>query len=638
MGAVRPNDEQPAPTLSDAELHLIGEGNELRLYDKLGAQLREVQGVHGTAFAVWAPNAKRVSVVGDFNDWDGRRHVMRRLGDSGVWEVFVPEVGQGAHYKFELINAQDRLLLKTDPMGRFFEKAPKSAAIVWDTGGFSWSDDAWLEQRAKQNALELPMSIYEVHLGSWRKHNDAESYSYRELADELVGYVREMGFTHVEFMPVAEHAYYPSWGYQVTGFYAPTNRYGTPDDFAALVDALHAAGIGVILDWVPAHFPRDDFALAQFDGTALYEHADPRRGEHPDWGTLVFNFGRAEVRNFLTANALYWCERFHVDGLRVDAVASMLYLDYSRKDGEWSPNKHGGRENLEAVQFLQEMNATVYRRVPGVVTIAEESTSWPGVTKPTDADGLGFGFKWNMGWMHDSLTYMAHEPVHRAYHHGEMTFSLVYAWSENFVLPISHDEVVHGKGSLLRKMPGDRWQQLANLRAYLAFMWGHPGKQLLFMGAELGQESEWAESRELDWWLLDHPEHAGVHRLVRDLNRVYGESGALWAQDHSPDGFAWIDANDAGRNVFSFVRRAPGHPDVVCVANFSAVPHHGVRVGFPASGEWAEVLNTDAEAYTGSGVGNFGAVTAGEGEHHGHPAHAELSLPPLGTVWFRAAP
>jgi 1,4-alpha-glucan branching enzyme len=475
-----------------------------------------------------------------------------------------------------------------------------------------------------------------VHLASWRRNYDDTHWSWEQLATDLVAYVRDLGFTHVELMPVMQHPFGGSWGYHVTSYFAPDSRFGDPDGFRLLVDRLHQAGIGVILDWVPGHFATDEWALARFDGTPLYEDPNPQRGWHQEWGSHIFNFGRNEVRNFLFSNAVYWCEEFHADGLRVDGVASMLYLDYSRKEGEWSPNKHGGRENLEAVQFLQEMNATVYRRVPGVVTIAEESTSWPGVTKPTDVDGLGFGFKWNMGWMHDSLAYMAHEPVHRAYHHGEMTFSLVYAWSENFVLPISHDEVVHGKGSLLRKMPGDRWQQLANLRAYLAFMWAHPGKQLLFMGCEFGQESEWAESRELDWWLLDHPEHRGVSHLVRDLNTTYADSGALWALDHSPEGFSWIDANDAGRNVFSFVRRAPGHPDVVCVTNFSAVPHHGVRVGLPSAGTWTEVLNTDAEAYTGSGVGNFGAVTAVEGEHHGHPAHADVSLPPLATVWFRA--
>ena len=630
------------PTLGEVDLHLVNEGRHEQLWTVLGAHVRTYEGadgraIEGTSFAVWAPSARGVRLTCDANSWDGRAHPMRQLGTSGVWELFVPGVGSGTAYKFAILGQDGHWREKADPLAQWAEPPASTASKVF-ASDYTWGDEEWMATRADTQPVSAPMSVYELHLASWRRNYDGSTWSWDQLATDLVAYVQDLGFTHVELMPVMQHPFGGSWGYHVTSYFAPDSRFGDPDGFRLLVDRLHQAGIGVILDWVPGHFATDEWALARFDGTPLYEDPNPQRGWHQEWGSHIFNFGRAEVRNFLFANAIYWCEEFHVDGLRVDGVASMLYLDYSRKDGEWSPNKHGGRENLEAVQFLQEMNATVYRRVPGVVTIAEESTSWPGVTKPTDADGLGFGFKWNMGWMHDSLTYMAHEPVHRAYHHGEMTFSLVYAWSENFVLPISHDEVVHGKGSLLRKMPGDRWQQLANLRAYLAFMWGHPGKQLLFMGAELGQESEWAESRELDWWLLDHPEHAGVHRLVRDLNRVYGESGALWAQDHSPDGFAWIDANDAGRNVFSFVRRAPGHPDVVCVANFSAVPHHGVQVGFPASGEWAEVLNTDAEAYTGSGVGNFGAVTAVEGEHHGHPAHAELSLPPLGTVWFRAAP
>ena len=639
MAAVSLRDKQPAPTLSDAELHLIGEGNELRLYDKLGAQFREIDGVHGTAFAVWAPNAKRVSVVGDFNDWDGRRHVMRRLGGSGVWEVFVPGVGQGAHYKFELINAHDRLLLKTDPMGRFFEKAPKSAAIVWDTGGFSWSDDAWLEQRAKQNALESPMSIYEVHLGSWRKHNDAESYSYRELADELVGYVLEMGFTHVEFMPVAEHAYYPSWGYQVTGFYAPTSRYGTPDDFAALVDALHAVGIGVILDWVPAHFPRDDFALAQFDGTLLYEHADPRRGEHPDWGTLVFNFGRVEVRNFLTANALYWCDRFHIDGLRVDAVASMLYLDYSRKPGEWLPNEHGGRENLEAIAFLQHVNHHVLTRHPGVVTIAEESTAWPKVSRPPVDGGLGFSFKWNMGWMHDNLEFLREEPIHRKCHFDKATFAMTYHYGENFVLPLSHDEVVHLKGSLLAKMPGDDWQRMANLRLLLGYQWTFPGKQLLFMGGELGQAEEWNEDRQIDWPLAkgDSPGR-GIQSWVRDLNRLYRSEPALWDADFVEAGFQWVNCNDRDASVLSFLRRDKSGAGVLLVViNFTPIPRNDYRVGVPATGRWEELLNSDAAAYGGSNLGNDGGR-----ETEGQPADGleqslVIELPPLALVIFRLA-
>jgi 1,4-alpha-glucan branching enzyme len=489
--------------------------------------------------------------------------------------------------------------------------------------------------RTEGGAHEKPMSVYEMHLGSWRRDR-----SYADLADELVPYLQETGFTHVEFMPVMEHPFGGSWGYQVTSYFAPTARLGDPDGFRHLVDRLHQGGIGVIVDWVPAHFPKDAFALARFDGTPLYEDPNPDRGEHPDWGTYVFNFGRKEVRNFLVSNALYWFEEFHIDGLRVDAVASMLYLDYSREAGEWTPNVYGGRENLEAVSFLQEMNATAYKRVPGVITIAEESTSWPGVTRATHLGGLGFGFKWNMGWMHDSLGYVQNDPVHRQYHHGQMTFSLVYAYSENYVLPISHDEVVHGKGSLLRKMPGDRWQQLANLRTYLAYMWAHPGKQLLFMGSEFGQESEWAEGRELDWWLLDNADHRGVHSLVRDMNRVYRDTSALWSLDNDGSGFGWIDANDSSNNVFSFIR-LPKDPDdgpLVCVANFSAVPHHGYRLGLPRGGEWTEVLNTDADAYSGSGVGNMGVVAADEGEHHGQPASATITLPPLATLWLRPQP
>ena len=639
MTAVSHDDKQPASTLSDVELHLIGDGNELQLYDKLGAQLCEIDGVHGTAFAVWAPNAKRVSVVGDFNDWDGRRNVMRHLGDSGVWEVFVPQVGQGAHYKFELINAQDRLRLKTDPMGRFFEKAPKNAAIVWDSSRFSWSDQAWLEQRARQNALESPMSIYEVHLGSWRKHNDAESYSYRELAGELVGYVLDMGFTHVEFMPVAEHAYYPSWGYQVTGFYAPTSRYGTPDDFAALINALHAVGIGVILDWVPAHFPRDDFALAQFDGTPLYEHADSRRGEHPDWGTLIFNFGRAEVRNFLTASALYWCDRFHIDGLRVDAVASMLYLDYSRESGEWLPNEHGGRENLEAIAFLRHVNHHVLTRHLGVVTIAEESTTWPKVSRPTADGGLGFSFKWNMGWMHDNLKFLREEPIHRKCHFDKTTFAITYHYGENFVLPLSHDEVVHLKGSLLAKMPGDAWQRLANLRLLLGYQWTFPGKQLLFMGGELGQAEEWSEDRQIAWPLAGGDSAScGVQSWVRDLNQLYRSEPALWDADFIETGFQWINCNDRDASVLSFLRRDKSGTGVLLVViNFMSIPRNDYRVGVPVTGRWEELLNSSAAAYSGGNLGNDG-----DRESEGQPADGfeqsiVIELPPLALVIFRLA-
>jgi 1,4-alpha-glucan branching enzyme len=623
------------PTLGAVDLHLINEGRHEQLWQVLGAHVHHYDAdVTGTAFAVWAPSARAIRLKADFNSWDGREHPMRQLGTSGVWELFVPDVGSGTAYKYVVLGADGEWREKADPMAAWAEKPADTASKVYEST-YTWGDDEWIAKRATRQPINEPMSAYEMHLASWKKHHDGTNWSYAELADDLVPYLQDLGFTHVELMPVMQHPFGGSWGYHVTSYFAPDSRFGDPDGFRLLVDRLHQAGIGVILDWVPGHFATDPWALVKFDGTPLYEDPNPQRGWHKEWGSHIFNFGRREVRNFLYANAIYWLEEFHADGLRVDGVASMLYLDYSREEGEWSPNIHGGRENLEAVQFLQEMNATVYKRVPGIATIAEESTSWPGVTRPTADDGLGFGFKWNMGWMHDSLAYMAHEPVHRAYHHGELTFSLVYAWSENFVLPLSHDEVVHGKGSLLRKMPGDRWQQLANLRAYLAFMWAHPGKQLLFMGIEFGQESEWAEARELDWWLLDHPEHKGVHSLVRDLNAAYVSTPALWIGDGDPAGFEWIDANDAGHNVFSFVRRDAGSPDLVCLANFAATPHEGYRLGLPSAGEWEELVNTDASAYTGSGVGNLGAVTAVEGEWSGQPAHADIVVPPLATVWLR---
>ncbi len=626
------------PTLGEMDLHLINEGRHEQLWDVLGAHVHRYSSptgdVTGTSFAVWAPHAKGVRVKGDFNSWDGREHPMRQMGVSGVWELFVPDVGDGTRYKFLILGADDQWREKADPMAFHTEVPPLTSSVVFDPG-YSWGDGAWMTERAQRtDAHARPMAIYEMHLGSWKKHSSGEPYTYAELADQLVDYVTDLGFTHVELMPVMEHPFGGSWGYQVTSYFAPTSRFGTPDEFRYLVDRLHQAGVGVIVDWVPAHFPKDEFALARFDGTPLYEDPNPSRGEHPDWGTYVFNFGRQEVRNFLVSNALYWLEEFHIDGLRVDAVASMLYLDYSREDGEWTPNVYGGRENLEAVQFLQEMNATAYKRAPGAITIAEESTSWPGVTRATHLGGLGFGFKWNMGWMHDSLGYVQNDPVHRQYHHGQMTFSMVYAYSENYILPISHDEVVHGKGSLLRKMPGDRWRQLANLRCYLAYMWAHPGKQLIFMGSEFGQESEWAESRELDWWLLDNADHRGVQSLVRDLNQVYRDTPALWELDVEGSGFSWIDANDSSNNVFSFVRRGASGSELVCVSNFSAVPHEGYRLGMPAAGEWTEVLNTDAEGYAGSGVGNLGSVTAVEEPWHGLPASVTLRVPPLGTVWL----
>ncbi len=620
------------PTLGELDLHLIREGRHEQLWTVLGAHPRMYGETSGTSFAVWAPNARGVRVSGDFNWWDGRSLPMRSLGSSGVWELFVPAIGPGAKYKFQILGQDGYWREKADPMAFATETPPATASVV-TASDYAWDDAEWLQRREATAWHAAPMSVYEVHLGSWRA-----GLSYLQLADELVSYLVDNGFTHVELLPVAEHPFGGSWGYQVTSYYAPTARFGSPDEFRHLVDRLHAAGIGVLVDWVPAHFPKDEWALARFDGTPLYEHADPRRGEQPDWGTLVFDFGRPEVRNFLVANALYWLEEFHIDGLRVDAVASMLYLDYSREEGEWLPNIHGGRENLDAVAFLQELNATVYKRHPGALMIAEESTSWPGVSRATHLGGLGFGFKWNMGWMHDTLEYVSKEPVHRQFHHHQMTFSMVYAWSENFVLPLSHDEVVHGKGSLLRKMPGDRWQQLANLRALYAYMWAHPGKQLLFMGSEFGQESEWGEDRSLDWWLLDNPDHRGVQRLVGDLNRVYRDTPALWELDTSPQGFSWIDANDAAGNVFSFLRFGTNGSVLACVANFAGVPHSGYRIGLPHAGQWDEVVNTDADVYLGSGVGNLGAVTAVEEPWHGQPASAVVQLPPLGTIWLRHRP
>ena len=621
------------PTLGEVDLHLIGEGRHENLWQVLGAHVRSYDTpggqVTGTSFAVWAPSARGVRVLGDFDYWSGRSLPMRALGSSGVWELFVPDVGDGCRYKFQVLGHDGQWREKADPLAFATEVPPATASVV-HTPRYEWNDAAWLDRRAQTPWHAAPMSIYEVHLGSWKV-----GLSYRQLADELVDHITQTGFTHVEFLPVAEHPFGGSWGYQVSSYYAPTSRFGSPDDFRYLVDTLHQNGIGVIVDWVPAHFPKDAWALARFDGTPLYEHGDPRRGEQPDWGTYVFNFGRSEVRNFLVANALFWLEEFHIDGLRVDAVASMLYLDYSRKAGEWIPNIHGGRENLEAVAFLQEMNATVYKRVPGVVTIAEESTSWPGVTRPSHLGGLGFGFKWDMGWMHDTLTYISHEPIHRQYHHNELTFSMMYAYSENFVMPISHDEVVHGKGSLLNKIPGDRWQQMATLRALYAYMWAHPGKQLLFMGQEFAQGAEWAESRSLDWWLLDSPDHRGVLRLIGDLNRLYGETNALWSQDTVPEGFRWIDANDALGNVYSFLRYGTDGSALACVANFSPVPHEQYRIGLPFAGRWSEVLNTDADVYFGSGVGNFGGVEATDEPWHGLPASTTLRVPPLGAVWLR---
>ncbi|HEX7173150.1 MAG TPA: 1,4-alpha-glucan branching protein GlgB [Candidatus Limnocylindria bacterium] len=622
------------PTIGEVDLHLIGEGTHERLYDVLGAHPRTHEGVDGVSFAVWAPNARSVRIVGDFDRWDGRLLPLRSMGASGVWELFVPGIGAGELYKYEILGRDGTLRLKADPLAFAMQVRPETASRVWDPSAYPWTDDAWMAGRAQRDPYRSPMAAYEVHLGSWMRNPDGSWLGDRQAAQELVRYCRAFSFTHVELMPVAEHPFDGSWGYQVTGYFAPTARFGNPDDFAAFVDTLHAAGIGVIVDWVPAHFPTDDFALRQFDGTPLYEHADPQRGAHPDWGTLIFDFGRPEVRNFLVANALFWLERYHVDGLRVDAVASMLYLDYSRKAGEWTPNVHGGRENLEAITFLREMNERVYARFPGVVTIAEESTAFPGITRPTYLGGIGFGFKWDMGWMHDTLAYFREDPVHRRYHHDKLTFRGLYKDTEQFVLPLSHDEVVHGKGSLLRKMPGDPWQRFANLRALLLNLWAQPGKKLLFMGAELGMWEEWSHDRPLPWHLLDEPMHGGVTRFVEDLGRVYASSPALWAADHDPDGFAWIDASDVESSVYSWIRRGGGETAVV-VLNLTPIPRHDYRLGLPHGGRWVEAINSDSEHYGGSNLGNLGGVVAVEESWHGQPCSATLSLPPLSGLILR---
>jgi 1,4-alpha-glucan branching enzyme len=624
------------PTIGEIDLHLINEGRHEELWERLGAHVREIDGVAGTSFAVWAPAGRAVSVVGDFNFWDGRIHPMRALGASGIWELFLPGVGSGATYKYEILAPDNEIRLKADPVAFATEVPPKTASVVFDTR-HEWADAEWLESRRQSAALDRPVSIYEVHLGSWRLNpmEGNRSLSYLELADELAAYALDMGFTHLELLPVMAHPFSGSWGYQVTGYFAPSPRFGTPDDFRTFVDRLHGHGLGVILDWVPAHFPRDDFALARFDGTALYEHADPRRGAHPDWGTLVFNYGRHEVRNFLVANALYWLRDYHADGIRVDAVASMLYLDYSREAGQWVPNEFGGNEDLDAVAFLKELNEVVYGREPGVISAAEESTAWPGVSRPTYLGGLGFGFKWNMGWMHDTLAYFQQDPVHRRWHHHELTFSLVYAFTENFILPLSHDEVVHGKGSLIDKMPGDWWQKRANLRALYAYMWAHPGKKLLFMGQEFAQPAEWSHERSLDWHLLEDNDHAGIQRLVRDLNRAYKAEPALWEMDFEPTGFYWIEANDAANNIVSFARRdKAGDRIVVFVTNLSPVPRYDYRLGLPRSGRWREAVNTDSSFYGGTDSGNYGGVEAEPLGWMGQPYSATLTLPPLAALWL----
>jgi 1,4-alpha-glucan branching enzyme len=626
--------------LGDYDLYLFGEGNHMRIFDKLGAHLVRVGSAEGVHFAVWAPNAERVSVVGDFNQWDGRMHPMRSLGPSGVWEIFLPAAGRGNRYKFEIRARNGEILLKVDPFALACEVPPQSAAIV-TTIEYDWHDGEWMERRPALGCwLNRAMSVYEVHLGSWaRIPEEGDRYlTYRELAERLIPYVKEMGYTHIELLPVMEHPYSGSWGYQVTGFFAPTSRFGTPQDFKAFVDACHQAGIGVVLDWVPGHFPKDAHGLARFDGTSLYEHADPRQGEHRDWGTLIFNYGRNEVKNFLLANALFWLGEYHIDGLRVDAVASMLYLDYSRPEGDWVPNRFGGRENLEAIEFMRHLNTLTHGEHRGSITVAEESTAWPSVSRPAWLGGLGFTFKWNMGWMNDILEYVTHDPIHRRWDHWHLTFSLLYAFTENFILPFSHDEVVHGKRSMLGKIPGDDWQKAATLRALYGFMYAHPGKKLMFMGAEFGQGREWNYDQSLDWHLLEKPLHAGLKRFVQDLNRVYAQEPALHEVDFDPAGFQWIDCNDNENSVVSLIRRAKDpHDFVVAILNFTPVPRDGYRVGVPAGGAYTELLNSDAEVYAGSNQGNAGVVFTEPLAAHGHAHSLRLNLPPLGFLLLKPA-
>jgi 1,4-alpha-glucan branching enzyme len=627
------------PKMGEMDEYLLGEGTHTQLWDAVGAHVCTHEGVDGTHFAVWAPNASRVSVVGDFNGWDGRRHVMRRRGATGIHEIFLPDLGDGTVYKYEILDGAGNLLpLKADPVGFGAELPPATASVVRDLRGYEWADAGWLSKRGAKHKTDQPISIYEVHLESWRRvpEEGNRSLTYLEHASMLVDYVRDMGFTHIELTPVSEYPFGGSWGYQPVGLFAPTSRFGTPQDFRAFVDACHQAGLGLIIDWVPGHFPTDQHGLGQFDGSALYEHADPKEGFHPDWNTLVYNYGRTEVQNFLIANAKFWFEEYHIDGLRVDAVASMLYRDYSRKEGEWVPNKDGGRENLEAIAFMQRMNEVVYAADDSILTAAEESTAFPGVSAPTSSGGLGFGFKWNMGWMNDTLRYMAEDPINRKYHHDKMTFGLHYAYSENFILPISHDEVVHGKGSMLGKMPGDDWQRFANLRAYYGFMWGHPGKKLLFMGCEFAQSREWNNETSLDWHLLDHVPHKGMQNLVRDLNTLYCHTPALYEKDTSPDGFRWIDGGNAADSVFSWVRYGKdGRHPVLVVSNFTPVPRTNYRIGVPDAGHWAERFNSDAAIYGGTDTGNPGGADAQEMSMHGCPYSIEITVPPLATVFFQ---
>lgn len=626
------------PVMGEWDEYLLGEGTHRQLWHVLGAHVMTHEGVAGTHFAVWAPNAARVSIVGDFNTWDGRRHLLRKRGQTGVWETFMPAIGEGDVYKFEVLDGNRHLLpQKSDPVGFGSEHPPRTGSIVRKLAGHKWNDKPWMTRRAASQRFDQPISIYEAHLGSWRRvpEDGNRPLSYTEHGEQLIAYVKDMGFTHIELMPISEFPFDGSWGYQPVGLFAPTIRHGTPEEFRAFIEAAHAADIGVILDWVPGHFPEDAHGLAKFDGTALYEHADPKEGFHPDWNTMVFNYGRAEVSNYLIANALYWLQEHHIDGLRVDAVASMLYRDYSRKDGEWIPNKDGGRENLEAIAFLQNMNKTAYGTVEGIMTVAEESTAFPGVSAPTDAGGLGFGFKWNMGWMNDTLSYMGEDPIHRKYHHSKMTFGLHYAFSENFILPLSHDEVVHGKGSLLDKMPGQGEDKFANLRAYYGFMWGHPGKKLLFMGCEFAQGIEWNHDSSLDWHLLDNPLHAGVQALIRDLNALYGSHPALHALDAKPEGFEWIEENNGEESVFVWVRRGGADTaPMLVVSNFTPVERSARRIGVPDAGHWVERLNTNSEFYGGDGRGNMGGVDSEMVAASGRAHSIQITLPPLTTLFF----
>ena len=628
------------PILGELDMHLYCEGNHYEIYDKLGAHLTTINGHAGVIFAVWAPNAQRVSVVADFNNWDGRIHPMRKRVESGIWEIFIPGVVEGAHYKFEVRTGLGQIVLKSDPFGFYGQHGIQTASLVFNLKRFTWDDQAWMNSRVNRQWHKEAVSMYEVHLGSWaRVPEEGNRYlSYHELADRLIPYAKDLGYTHLELMPVAEHPFDGSWGYQVTGYYSPTSRFGNPDDFRAFVNRCHREGLGVVLDWVPGHFPKDIHGLALFDGSHLYEHADPRQGEHRDWGTLIFNYGRNEVRNFLIANGLYWLDEYHIDGLRVDAVASMLYLDYSRRPGEWVPNVQGGRENLEAIYFLKRFNEVCYERFPGIMTIAEESTAWPGVSRPTFLGGLGFGFKWNMGWMHDFLAYMSREPIYRKYHQGDITFSLLYAFHEHFVLVLSHDEVVHGKGSLINKMPGDAWQKFANLRLFYAWMYSYPGKKLLFMGGEFGQWREWNHDQSLDWHLLQYPFHDGVRRLIQHLNYLYKEEPALWQLDDSFEGFEWIDFHDAESSVVAYLRKAENGSKLLFVVNATPVPRHGYRIGVPDEGWYEEVLNTDAETYGGSNTGNFGGKHADPVAWQGQAQSLSISLPPLAVVAFRYHP